>query len=40
MASHLAIVREKYHKAARPITKSTDYRDRLRERRLDRDRLG
>ncbi|MEV7730017.1 response regulator transcription factor [Streptomyces sp. NPDC087917] len=39
VASHLSIVRDKYNKAEQPITKPTDYRDRLRERRLDRDRL-
>ncbi|MFC8173908.1 LuxR C-terminal-related transcriptional regulator [Streptomyces sp. NPDC057325] len=39
VATHIGKVREKYDKAERPITKPTDYRDRLRERRLERDRL-
>lgn len=39
VATHLQKVREKYDKAERPITKPTDYRDRFRERDLDRDRL-
>ncbi|MGW0395318.1 LuxR C-terminal-related transcriptional regulator [Streptomyces sp. NPDC003042] len=39
VATHLASVRETYNKAERPITKPTDYRDRLRERQLDHDRL-
>ncbi|MFD6969144.1 hypothetical protein [Streptomyces sp. NPDC059979] len=30
VATHLASVRETYTKAERPITKPTDYRDRLR----------
>ncbi|NEA62806.1 response regulator transcription factor [Streptomyces sp. SID12488] len=39
VATHLASVRGKYDNTERPITKPTDYRDRLRERQLDRDRL-
>lgn len=39
VATHLAKVREKYNDVERPITRPTDYRDRLRERQLHRDRL-
>lgn len=39
VATHLSTVREKYNKIKRPITKPTDYRDRLREQQLDRNRL-